>query len=218
MLVAEMEKEENFGRTNAPQPRRSPFRHTRLITAGALSVAIAVGAVVYQGFDGPGAYIPAASAAEVLESAAEAIERQSFTAPRPDQFVYRETKGITNLNYLDGPHCKEWISADNSRDGLIQCTGGQPSPAGTEPQIISPRVSTGKPGDDLSPEAAYLTLASLPTEPGALLARLDKQAELMKNTGTGSFGSRTLLIWDIIRHLVRVAPPAQQAALFRVAA
>jgi hypothetical protein len=143
-------------------PRRS---RRRLVASGAVvaGLAAAITAVVALG---PVAEVapPTASAAEVLDQAAAAARRAPDVVPRPDQFVY------TRSQDGDGSVRETWLSADGTRDGLIEQHGERvpvPGCVGGQRQVMrGAEVVVGR-FEPCTPSPAYR--ADLPTAAPAML-------------------------------------------------
>lgn len=100
-----------------PPPRRS---RRRLWLSGVAVVGLAAaitGVVSFGGLEPVGVAPPKASAAEILQQAADAARTLPDTPPRPDQFVY------TRTHNSDGSTREAWLSADGTHDGLIKQQG-----------------------------------------------------------------------------------------------
>ncbi len=185
-------------------PSRLRLRPRRLLRAAvALGVLLVAGFVAYQATSPHGG--APASAASVLRAAADAVEPTVALDPRPDQYVYREVLHVTGVLRT---RVQSWQPADGSRPGQVTISGD----TGNGTDTTAPYRA----GDSLS-GAPYAVLAALPTDPDALLRRL--QADPMVGTGGASSSpSRTVMLWNLMRDVVWAAPPHQQAALFRAAA
>jgi hypothetical protein len=176
--------------------RRAPRLRVRLAAVGALALAIAIGLAVAQNLGGGGA-VPVASA-EVLERAAAVAERQPFTPPRHDQWIYVQDQ----LTGHDGKAETQshWRRADGEGVTFIDEHGtlhveNLPWPK-RRPKPLT---------------ESYEGVASLPTDPAALLRWA--YAQDVQNGDTSKDGVVYLLLNGILRG--NVLPPELAAAIFR---
>ena len=185
-------------------PARAPAWPRRLArSAVALAALLAIAFVGVQVLSPHGG--APANAAGVLRAAADAVEPAVALDPRPDQYVYWEVVHVTSALWT---RVQVWRAADGSRPGHITITGDTGNFTDPTPAY--------RPGDSLS-DAPYAVLAELPTDPDALLRRLEADP-MVAAGGTSSGPSRAVMLWNLMRELVWTAPPRQQAALFRAAA
>ncbi|MET8980092.1 CU044_5270 family protein [Streptomyces sp. NPDC004539] len=184
-----------------PSPRRRGLPSRRLLLSGALAGTLAAGVAAYQIAAPHGSQT--AAAADILGRAADTLSPARPLHPRPEQYVYSETTLVTGALVNRN---RTWSSADGSRPGLRESHGDIDNSTTTLPPY--------RPGQGLL-DAPYLTLARLPTDAEALLARLTRDPSVLLHK---SPATRTLAVWGLMRGLVSTAPPAQQAALFRAAA
>lgn len=161
--------------TSSTPPRRRSWS-VRLVAVGGLAVAIAAATTVVQNMGGtdehgrPRAAIPgipagpAANAQEVLNRAAIAARHRPFIAPRPDQWVFVETRyqrvadpekrGVWTPKSRPKTTVEPvWTRADGKMLALIE--GGK--------LTLSPTGGAVPPQD-------YATQSKLPRDPDALLA------------------------------------------------
>lgn len=177
-------------------------RARRALASGAVATAVAGGLLAYQAI-GPTDAASTAQAAAVLDQAALAV-RSTDLAPRPDQFIYRQT-----LHTTDGltSRVQTWVAADGSRPGLSVIDSGR-----NTRNAIAPYAA----GQTLQ-YAPFLVLAKLPTDPDALLKTLYADPEVC-NDERANGSTPGVAVWGLIRSLVETAPTGQQAALFKAAA
>jgi hypothetical protein len=204
---------------------RVPRTGIRLVAVGALAVMIAAGATVAQnlgGTDGKGnprpvvPGIPAgpvANAAELLGRAATAAETPPFTAPRPDQWIFIESKQrfpaigtrvTTPRTRLVTFVEQTWWRADG-----LQIARAQEGHYGDGKL----RIENGGGGW----KHHYPTLAALPTDPAALPAVVFAKAG---GAVGGSAEQRASWLYGEYSAILRngVAPPKVEAAVFRAIA
>jgi hypothetical protein len=196
--------------TPAARARR-PRLGVRLAGAGALAVTIAVGLIVVENLGGtardgrshsvvpglPG--VPVASA-EVLERAAAAAEKQPFTAPRDDQWIYTEDR-ITGSDGSPPQTEQQWHRADGGAMAWIE---------GGKLRVQSIELPKGRRAGAGDLES-YKSLAAVPTDPDALLHwayGLD-----MSNGNS----SKDAVVYLLFNHILRenVLPPDLEAGIFR---
>jgi hypothetical protein len=189
--------------------RRAPRLRARVAAVGALSLAIAGGVAVVQNLGGTGSdgrprsvvpglpAVPVASA-EILERAARAAQSRPFTAPRDDQWIYvadrfTDHDGKTTIQ-------RSWHRADGGGvafdrgDGQLHVESTH-WPAGRKRPLTD----------------AYKGVASLPTDPDALLRWA--YAQDVENGDTSKDGVVYLLLNGILRG--NIVPPDLEAAIFR---
>ncbi|MEU6720485.1 CU044_5270 family protein [Nonomuraea sp. NPDC046802] len=198
-------------RRTAPRPVRRLRR--RAVTVGVLAALLtAVGLVVDPAGvvapRVPGLVPPAAHA--LLRRAADAAQTRSFTAPRPDQWVYLETRqsGLpdaasgevqTPSTPLETRVGRSWTRADGKEVVLFEDGKLVRSPTGGS-----------------MPPIDYATVSTLPTDPDALLTWM--YANLGPSTGTDEEQQVTAcrLLGSLIAQ--NLVPPAQEAAVYRAMA
>ncbi|HEX2316967.1 MAG TPA: CU044_5270 family protein [Thermomonospora sp.] len=198
-----------FARVTASRPA-PPRRRTRarLVAVGGLAVAVAAGVTVAQNTDDPGrpAVQQLSGAQVVLVKAADAVRTRGFTAPRPDQWVYVETRyrrsGVPRKGEVRTPASplttvvdRLWTKADGTR--LAYAEKGR--------LVVSPTGSAMPPSD-------YATVARLPRDPDALLAWARRNAP-PKAGDDRAFGLLSSLLNNN-----GVLPPDQEAAVYRAMA
>ncbi|TMR23396.1 hypothetical protein ETD86_07940 [Nonomuraea turkmeniaca] len=200
---------------------RPPRVSIRMITASALAAAITAGALVMGNPDGddgndaprhlvPGLSIPAANAQTVLHSAAQAALHRKFTAPRPDQWVYIETRvqGVgkpapgevqTPRTPLETHVDRSWTRADGKEVALFE-----------DGKLVRSPTGGGMPPVD------YATVAALPTDPDALLAWMYANMGDLHNSEEDRHNWAYLLLGSLLAQ--NLVPPAQEAAVYRTMA
>lgn len=200
-----------------PNLRRSYARRVAArrvgVAGGPLAAAAAIAVVV--SVSGPGA--PPASAATVLNNAANA----ATTVPAGHgQWAYTSTLTITNDAGTHINRTQTWLKVDGTdglirldRDGRTEEHRSKTSAlfAGERPSLYNP---------------TYNYLASLPTDPAKLRAEIYAQAtdNLATTLSHANPSARTLYTVDqwafqrIASLAEGAAPPALKAALYRVAA
>ncbi|MFF6980286.1 CU044_5270 family protein [Streptomyces sp. NPDC008343] len=157
---------------------------------------------------------PASPAAvQLLNRIALTAAEQPSTNVRDSQYTYVKISGFTtSLNGDTGATergdeaMEQWTSVDGSGRTLQRQAG--------EDQWLD------APGAGPLNAPAYRLLASLPTDPSALLNEIYKEADLNHGAGTdstlGADQAAFVAIGDILRCFV--APPATSAGLYRAAA
>ncbi|HEY7265004.1 MAG TPA: CU044_5270 family protein [Trebonia sp.] len=233
-------------------PRRfpSPRWNARFLlpaTAAAAAIVVAAGLVGYSLSTGraPAAHSPKAApkrsaapsqamlAARVLRDASAAASRvPPKSTPSPGQWIYSR---LVAYEYKQGVTSNEnWITFDGTKTAYYESRGG-PFVVHTSP-VPPPADITTKPlaafSADATPQTAYYALASLPRDPGQLLAAVAKAAEAAGgansvagtpvaghaplNKGQLEFDYLALLLWNAAGGVG--APPAAEAAAFRAMA
>jgi hypothetical protein len=151
--------------------------------------------------------LPAANAQVVLTRIAAAVQEKEFTPPRDDQWIYTESRGavrdkgigqgerITRQTPLPQTAEPFWTRADGKRVGYL----------------VDGELQTSNPGER-TPENTYALLASLPTDPDALLA---KYRELYQDAGPTDEWIFLRLAVTLSQNLVA---PEHEAAIFRAMA
>ncbi|MEU7854059.1 CU044_5270 family protein [Nonomuraea sp. NPDC049141] len=204
----------------AAVPRRArrfrlPRSGGRVLAVGALAVAITMVAVVVGNPGGvdvprpivPGLAMPAANAQVLLHKAAAVARDRPFTAPRPDQWIYMETRlqGVDNAapGEVQTPETplkttvdRAWTRADGKV--LVTFEGGK--------MVRSPT------GGGMPP-TSFAKVAALPTDPDALLAWL--------YGNMGDHGEkRDVIAYRLLGSLLNnnLVPPAQEAAVYQAMA
>lgn len=216
-------------------------RRAVALAAAALVVtaAVAAGLVAYRGAHtgtgttaAPSAQFvtvePASSApaGPVLARIATVAARQTSLVPRPDQFVY--VKSIIAFTHpaaaqtMDGArvlgplHQREvWLAqgktaapAGQSQTGVL--IDGKPQRLLLTGYIRENGKTSPIYGTDLG--TTYSDLAALPTDPAALLQKIDALGKGQADGNAAAFG----YIGELLRE--QIAPPAVSAALYRAAA
>ncbi|WP_328748887.1 CU044_5270 family protein [Streptomyces sp. NBC_00285] len=220
------------GRTGSPTPGRASGRASvrrRLARPAVLvplaSVALAGALLVTLSVDGRGGSTAASPSAGVtgasgtLNRIATAAMASDATPVRDDQFVYVRTLDRENTGTFTGPirlgalHTEErWTAQDPGPlriTGWLKATGKDAIMPGQVIPVESPDprpVGVDRP--------TYRWLASLPTDPDALLARLGKEARPVEGE------SRDQAVFSLIGDLISgtIMPPANAAAFYEAAA
>lgn len=150
-----------------------PRRRGRIAAAAVLAAGVAAGFTVFavvtttpQGSAPP----PSSAAAEVLTRAAAAARQQPDVVPRPDQFVYTESRSAGGVS-------RTWLSADGTRDGLVEGNGESLTiPGCRSAPTLAPGDKPEPPANGCGAGGAYQP--DLPTTKAGMLAHLTE--------GTGS--------------------------------
>jgi hypothetical protein len=225
----------------APRRRRrgrpAPARRRWWLVAAPVAVAVAVALVVALGSGvQEGRVVPApATAAQALEQAAHAAERQAAPEvfPRPDQFFYTRTSARYLSCRLGGPHgfCaladqerEAWISLDRRGSETTRVTGhAWPSEAERRKWVAAgrPPVASATAGTfGLHANHAYYLgnerlsyeqMRDFDQDGAALFRRL--RDGVVKGQGGSLYGEVFTQIGDALRE--QPAPPRLRAALFR---
>ena len=208
----------------AVTPRRSRFLRPAVLVPLA-SAALAGALLVTLSVDGRGpATGPApsattAGASVTLNRIATAAMASDTVRVRDDQFVYVRTLVRENTGTFTGPvrlgalHTEErWTSQD---PGPLRVTGwirASGKDAIMPDQMLPIESPDPRPAGVDHP--TYRWLASLPTDPDALLARLRKEARPVEGE------SRDQAVFSLIGDLIggTVMPPANAAAFYQAAA
>jgi hypothetical protein len=238
-------------RHGGSRSRRPPAR----VLAAVAAVALAAGAAGYAvtAAKTPAARPPAATrpttrrahpgqaaqqavlAAEVLRAAAAHLAREGVTGePSPGQWIYYKTVDYGYPGVVDPAGVRtgeEWITFSGSQTAYYQ--NGQ---IATHTSPMPPPGPTAKPWDawntDATPKTAYDVLASLPTDPQALLKVIANQAagQNAQNIAAGNpiagvapkteaqreFDYLTLILWNAAIGVG--GPPAAEAAAYQAMA
>lgn len=209
-------------RAAATAPRRArrvhlPRAGRRAATIGMLAAAISAIALVLHpaGVEAPrsivpGMAVPAANAQALLGRAAEAAGNRAFTAPRPDQWVYIETRvqGVGNAapgevqtprTPLETRVDRSWTRADGKEVALFE-----------DGKLVRSSTGGGMPPVD------YATVATLPTDPDALLAWMYANMGDLHDSAEGRHNSAYRLLGSLLAQ--NLVPPVQEAAVYRAMA
>ncbi|MFF0091618.1 CU044_5270 family protein [Streptomyces canus] len=209
---------------SAVTPRRSRFLRPAVLVplasaalTGALLVTLSVDGVGPA--TGPAPSATAAGASVTLHRIATAAMASDTVRVRDDQFVYVRTLVRENTGSFTGPvrlgalHTEErWTSQD---PGPLRVTGwirASGKDAIMPDQMIPVESPDPRPAGVDHP--TYRWLASLPTDPDALLARLRKEARPVEGE------SRDQAVFSLIGDLIggTIMPPANAAAFYQAAA
>ena len=175
-------------------------------------------------------------AARILRTAADVVTRAPVKSePAPGQWIYAKTVqyGLPGYESPAGVTTgEEWTTFDGGRTAYYR--GGQlivhNTPGGAHPARVSGFAAFNA---DATPQTAYDALASLPADPKALLAAVDKAvaqdggianvaagspipAMAPEDTGQGEFDYLVLLLWNAAGGVG--APAGAEAAAFRAMA
>ncbi len=193
----------------------------RALAVAAVAVVVTAGLTAVQLYDGP---TPAAHAQVVLARAADAAQARSFGEPRPDQWIYTETRTwfhkahdgetVTARTPLESEAETAWRRADgelvaHDRDGKLEIHN----------------LGGNTPKD-------YATIAALPTDPEALLAlfrertaRREAVVERIRERFAGHEAAPNPVSGDefmfgLLRTLLsdNLVPPEVEATVFRAIA
>jgi hypothetical protein len=189
--------------------RRAPRLRVRVAAIGALSLAIAAGLAVVPnlGSDGrprsglPGLPAVPVASADVLERAAKAAEREPFTAPRDDQWIYVEDRFTGHDGKTETQ--RQWHRADGGGEAYVDEHGNL--------KVVPMDPPRDRPGRKVPPLDTYKGLTTLPTDPDALLRWA--YAQDIENGAS----SKDAVVYLMFNHVMRgnVLPPKLQAAMFR---
>lgn len=218
VLMQRIDHEE--GRTEQASARRGFARFARPAVLVPLASAALAGVLLVTLT--PDGHTPAAevsSASGTLNRIATAAMASDTTPVRDDQFVYVRTLVRENTGTFTGPirlgalHTEErWTSQD---PGPLRITGWLKA-SGKDAIMPGQMIPIESP--DPRPEGVdhltYRWLASLPTDPDALLARLRKEARPVEGE------SRDQAVFSLIGDLISgtIMPPANAAAFYKAAA
>ncbi|MQY08913.1 CU044_5270 family protein [Actinomadura macrotermitis] len=198
--------------TAATDRRTAPSRRMtfRLVAAGGVAGALVAGAVVATGGGGPSHPAPAQASEtqQVLNVAATFALKKPFTAPRPGQWVYTETRfrrsGVPGRGQVIKPGSplktqvdRTWVRADGKVMALYD-----------QGKLVT--SATG--GAAAMPPTDYATISKLPTDPDGMLAWFSKQ----KTPNQGNEGAFQMLGSLLLNN--GALPPAQTAAAYRAMA
>lgn len=234
-------------RTRAHRTRPPRTRRTRLITVAASAAAVSAAAVAGYALipaAGPGAAHPAAKAgkvsrqatlaARILREASATVERAPVTAePAPGQWIYAKT---VDYEPQTGTTTSEnWITFDGVQTAYYGSPGGplvEHTSASGAPDIAKDTSPLAAFSQSATPKTAYDALASLPSDPSALLAQIGKAAasagganiaagdpvagSAPKNQAQLEFDYLTELLWNAAGGVG--GPPKAEAAAFRAVA
>jgi hypothetical protein len=238
--------------TAATRPRAHLAR-ARLITvvasAVALSAAGVAGYALIPAADpgpaaAPGAAHPAAKAGEVsqratlaariLREASATVERASVTAePAPGQWIYAKT--VDYQPQTGTTTSENWITFDGVQTAYYDSLGGplvEHTSASGPPDIAKGTSPLAAFDQSATPKTAYDALASLPSDPSALLAEIGQAAasadgansvagdpvagSAPRNQAQLEFDYLTMLLWNAAGGVG--GPPKAEADAFRAMA
>lgn len=215
------------------QRSAGPFRTRlpRLAAIGGLTVAAALTLGVVTTVDfGAGRPVAAASAAEVLNRAADTALASAGARPRDDQFTYAKARSVERESKGGKPAVRvreTWQSVNSTRVGLLRESGNDiplrnsmltKDGMETAPsdEVAPGQVDTVPPMKD--PAALYTDYRSierLPADPAALLERFRARHRGVESTR----GVDELAADDLFEVASSpVVPPKHRAAVFRALA
>lgn len=218
-----------IARIEAAGRTRQPFfawgsRRLRLLAA-ATAVVAAAAALVLVVFSGSGRVEPAA--AQILREAAGTAAAQAPVAPGPNQYLYTRSRSAylqasPGWSVLVPSEREAWISLDGSRKGRVRAVTGRPrfvSPdqrsgwlaAGSPPLPRAGAVEESM----VSGTGGIVDPADLPTDPAALLAKIEARS-IPGVEGPPGEAETFVLIGDLLRQ--GYLPSAVRAALYEAAA
>jgi hypothetical protein len=204
-----------YERITASAARRtSPSRRRtfRLLAAGGVAGTLIAGAAVVVATGDGTPHHPAPAAAtetqQMLNVAASFALKQPFTAPRPGQWVYTETRShdsgkpspgqvVTPGTPLKTQVDRVWVRADGKRVALYEHGKLTISPTG-----------------GALPPTDYATVSTLPTNPAGMLAWAYKQ----RTPGDRNKGAYAYQLLGSLLYNNGALPPAQTAAAYRAMA
>ncbi|MGW7443980.1 CU044_5270 family protein [Kitasatospora sp. NPDC054795] len=218
----------------APLRRSARFR----IAVPALACALAVAGVVAVDLGGAGTAghdrtvaqggaTGTSEAVRLLDRIALAAAESEQPTARADQFVYVESKvAYTAQSAAGSPvtmapaHTRQvWLSADGSRPGLLREEGGPDTRLGEDGPVLlldrpgaSPRPDVSRGSGPSIGEPTHAYVASLPTDPDALLRLIGEQT---RGGGQDPDQRAFTAIGDLLAETW--APPQVGAALYRAA-
>ncbi|MEU1283137.1 CU044_5270 family protein [Kitasatospora sp. NPDC005856] len=226
-----------------PAPRAPLRRSARFrIAVPALVCALAVAGVVAVDLGGAGTAgrdrtvaeggAPGTSeAVRLLDRIALAAAGSEQPTARADQFVYIESKvAYAAQSAGGGPvtmapvHSRQvWLSADGSRPGLLREEGGSDTRLGEDGPVLrldrpgaTPRPDATRGSGPSIGEPAHVYVASLPTDPDALLKLIREQTRgQSRSQGQDPDQRAFAAIGDLLAETW--APPQVSAALYRAA-
>lgn len=196
--------------TASPARRVGPSRRTafRLVAAGGVAGALIAGTVVATSDDGPHrpASVQALETRQVLNVAATSALKRPFTAPRPGQWVYTETRyrrsGVPGPGQVVEPGSplktqvdRVWVRADGTRMAVYE-----------NGELVTSATGGGTPPTD------YAAVAKLPADPDGMLAWAREESA----QGDPDEGAFQLLGSLLLNN--GALPPAQTAAAYRAMA
>lgn len=204
-----------------------PERRGRRIALTAATAAVTTAGVVAAATIGIGSHTSIASAAEVLSKAATAAANDPAAAPRNSQYTYVKTEVPAAPGHPHQIMMETWRRVDGQGQDLVRITDkspGRPAIASTGSSCLVP-VPRGKACPPQPPiyRASYRYLASLPTDPDALLKvvyrQVDELDQIMHARG-GKTADRAVQAFGTISGVMTstVLPPKVAAAFIKAAA
>ncbi|GAA4635983.1 hypothetical protein GCM10023196_083840 [Actinoallomurus vinaceus] len=198
---------------SAARSRPALFRRPALLAGGLAVTAAAAAVAATAGGSGPDGHVTTrpsplrlTAATEVLNKAAQTVEKQPEPVLKPHQWIYYKFS-----QYGRGAGVKtdeSWERLDGMQDADVM---------GSK-VVVHRKDKAAEPKED-TPLGAYQLLASLPTDPHAMLATLyDKVGSKPGSPGSSrderAFENIQQLLWNSEAG----APPRIQAALYRALA
>jgi hypothetical protein len=207
-----------------PAPRRLTSRPSRgrpLITAGVVAAGAAVALIIsVAGGTTPArtkTSQPGPQALPSLELAAATVERETPTAPRPNQWIYTRTLFATSAGMaapsgrLRGRATRElWEQYGATRTATIDPRTGQVK--------VAYDAEAARATEDMKLPQFAKYLNSLPTDPDALLRQLRKDSKDKLFVSTVGNGDTNEPVFESVEMLFMRAPfipPKVNGALFR---
>jgi hypothetical protein len=188
--------------------RRTGGRRAALVGAALLLVVagvVAVQNVVVTDGDGERGVLGVSSAsAAVLNHAAAVAERQPFTAPRDDQWIYTEDEiadsgGETTTRRV-------WRRADGGAIATLDEHGA----------LRVDELSVVRPGKRAAPFDSYKAAAALPADPDSLVRWAYGQTAIVSGAGSTEDAEVFNILRGVLGH--GVLPPGLRAGIFRAMA
>ncbi|MGR6918030.1 CU044_5270 family protein [[Actinomadura] parvosata] len=193
----------------------------RALAVAAAAVVAMAGLTAVQLHDGP---IPAAHAQVILARAADAAQARPFEEPRPDQWIYTETRAWFH-KALDGETVTARTPLVSEAETAWRRADGELIAHDRDGKLEIHNLGGNTPKD-------YVTIASLPTDPEALLAlfrestvRREAVVERIRERFAGREAapdpvSGDVFIFGLLRTLLsdNLVPPEVEATVFRAMA
>jgi hypothetical protein len=209
--------------------RKPPARPVRrfVLPVGVVTAVAAGAAVVVLGTGGAdGVAAPPAQltlTAQLLNTASTTVAQRTVVEPAPAQWLYTRS---ASLNFGQPTEFDDnWIRFDASQSAYYE---GSKLKVHTSPVAPKPTTSTALDVWDsyATPMTAYNALASLPTDPKALLAAVDHQLSKLGSDATPPWFGRPTnhgqvqfdYLAELLWNAATGAPPAAEAAVFRTMA
>ncbi|GAA1554371.1 hypothetical protein GCM10009678_41730 [Actinomadura kijaniata] len=204
-------------------PARRPFPARRALFGGLAGAALVAGAAAVALPPGgtPQPETVPMSATSVLTRAADAAAAQPPLKPRPDQFLYFESRaGHPNGSSLPegveprSTHRRTWWPVDGRRAGLLITTeNGATSRSwacGDRARAVNEKIDLDRPPGGCGNRSAHRT--DLPTDPAAMRSWLYRNSDGANPPDVQAF----ITVGDTLQEAY--VPSASMAAMFRAAA